>query len=141
MCVFTFFASSIAYRCAFLRCGKYLSLLPSTMVSCFFLLRVAVSSTNTCTYTYTDTCTYAKTREFACAFVSFCMCCVCMFLQRQTKPNHLTPGSLTRFPLDNWSLTASSGKVNDWENRKHVVLNLFSNIKMSEPLVQELRCS
>ena len=32
-----------------------------------------------------------------------------------------------RFPQDNWSLTASSGKANDWRNREHVVLDLFSN--------------
>ena len=44
--------------------------------------------------------------------------------RRKTKPNHITAGSLQRFPPDNWSLTASSGKVNDWENREHVVLNL-----------------
>ena len=31
------------------------------------------------------------------------------------------------FPLDNWSSTASSGRANDWRNREHVVLDLFSN--------------
>ena len=46
---------------------------------------------------------------------------------RKTKPNHLTAGSLQRFSPDNWSLTASSSTVNDWRNREHVVLNLFSN--------------
>ena len=30
---------------------------------------------------------------------------------------------------NNWSLTASSGKANDWRNREHVVLDLFSNWK------------
>ena len=49
---------------------------------------------------------------------------------RKTKPNHLTAGSLQRFPPDNWSLTASSGKVNDSENRENVFLNLFSNISV-----------
>ena len=43
------------------------------------------------------------------------------------KPNHLTAGSLQRFPQDNWSPTASSIKANNWRNRKHVVLDLFSN--------------
>ena len=42
------------------------------------------------------------------------------------KPNHLTADSLRSFPPDNWSLT---GKVNDWGNREHVVLDLFSNIE------------
>ena len=45
------------------------------------------------------------------------------------KPNHLTAGSLQRFPQDNWSPTASSGKANDWRNREHVVLDQFSNLK------------
>ena len=47
-------------------------------------------------------------------------------LGAKDKPNHLTPDSLHSFPQDIWSSTASSGKVNDWENREHVVLNLFS---------------
>ena len=81
----------------------------------------------------------------ACVCV-LCVCfCVCMFEKsfdtdvqivrytwrrgRKTKANHLTAGSLQRFPPNNWSLTASTGKVNDWGNRDNVVLNLFSNIK------------
>ena len=40
---------------------------------------------------------------------------------RKTNRNHLTGGSLQRFPPDNWSLTASSGKANDQRNREHVV--------------------
>ena len=46
------------------------------------------------------------------------------------KPNHLTADSLRSFPQDNWSLTASSGKTNDWRNREHVVLDLFSDFNM-----------
>ena len=42
----------------------------------------------------------------------------------------LTAGSFQRFPQEDWSSTDSSGEVNDCENREHVVLNLFSNIKM-----------
>ena len=29
------------------------------------------------------------------------------------------------FPQESWSSTASSGEVNDWRKRKHVVLSLF----------------
>ena len=30
---------------------------------------------------------------------------------------------LRNFPLDTWSLTALSGKANDWRNRERVVLS------------------
>ena len=46
------------------------------------------------------------------------------------KSNHLTAGSLQSFPQDNWSLTALLGKANDWRNREHVVLDLFSNLNV-----------
>ena len=36
------------------------------------------------------------------------------------------------FLQDNWSLTASLGKANDWRNREHVVLDLFSNLNMGK---------
>ena len=49
------------------------------------------------------------------------------------KPNHLTVGSLQRFPQENWSLTASSGKANDQRNRERVVLDLFSNFEEVDP--------
>ena len=44
---------------------------------------------------------------------------------RQIEPSHgwFPP----TFPQDNWSLTALLGKANDWRNREHVVLDLFSN--------------
>ena len=37
---------------------------------------------------------------------------------------------LPMFLQDNWSLTALLGKANDWRNREHVVLDLFSNLNM-----------
>ena len=43
------------------------------------------------------------------------------------KPNHLTADSLQRLPQNNWSSTGTSGDANDWRNREHVVLDLFSN--------------
>ena len=39
------------------------------------------------------------------------------------KGTNLTAGSLQRLPQDNWSLTASSGKANDWRTRQRVVLD------------------
>ena len=42
---------------------------------------------------------------------------------------NLTAGSLQRLRQDDWSLTASSGKANDWRNRQRVALDLFSNLK------------
>ena len=36
------------------------------------------------------------------------------------------------FPQDCWNWTALSGKANDWRNRWHVYLNLFSNLKMGK---------
>ena len=38
--------------------------------------------------------------------------------------------SLPRFPHDNWSSTASSGKANDWRTRERVVLDLLSKLEM-----------
>ena len=32
-------------------------------------------------------------------------------------------------PQESWSSTTISGKANDWRNRGHVVLNLFSDLK------------
>ena len=46
------------------------------------------------------------------------------------KPNHLTTHSLRSVPQESWNSTASSDKANDWRNRGHVVLDLFSNVKM-----------
>ena len=52
------------------------------------------------------------------------------FLGAKDKSNHLTAGSLPTFLHNNWNLTALSGKANDWRNREHVVLDLFSNLNM-----------
>ena len=48
--------------------------------------------------------------------------------ERQIEPSHgwFPP----TFPHYNWSLTALLGKANDWKNREHVVLDLFSNLNM-----------
>ena len=48
--------------------------------------------------------------------------------ERQIEPSHgwFPP----TFPQDNWSFTALLGKANDWRNREHVVLDLFSNLNM-----------
>ena len=51
-------------------------------------------------------------------------CCVCRSLD-----SNLTADSLRGVHQDKWSSTASSGKANDWRNRGHVVLDLFSNLK------------
>ena len=50
--------------------------------------------------------------------------------ERQIEPSHgwFPP----TFPQDNWSLTALLGKANDWRNREHVVLDLFSNLNMGK---------
>ena len=52
---------------------------------------------------------------------------LCVEKGSKDKPNHLTASSLQRFPWDNWSSTALSGKENDYRNRERAVFNLFSN--------------
>ena len=48
--------------------------------------------------------------------------------ERQIEPSHgwFPP----MFPHNNCCLTALSGKANDWRDREHVVLDLFSNLNM-----------
>ena len=48
--------------------------------------------------------------------------------ERQIEPSHgwFPP----TFPQHNWRLPALLGKANDWRNREHVVLDLFSNLNM-----------
>ena len=43
------------------------------------------------------------------------------------KPNHVAIDSFRSVPQESWSSTASSGKANDWRNRRRVALDLFSN--------------
>ena len=52
------------------------------------------------------------------------------FMGAKDESNHLTAGSLQRFPHNNCCLTVLSGKASDWRNREHVVLDLFSNLNM-----------
>ena len=44
------------------------------------------------------------------------------------QPNNLA----ACFPQDSWNWTALSGKANDWRNRGHVLLNLFSHLKIGK---------
>ena len=50
--------------------------------------------------------------------------------ERQIEPSHgwFPP----TFHHNNCCLTALSGKANDWRNREHVVLDLFSNFNMGD---------
>ena len=59
------------------------------------------------------------------------MCVVVVVVEegegRGDKPNHVTTDSLRSVLLDCWNWTALSGTANDWRNRGHVALDLFSN--------------
>ena len=48
------------------------------------------------------------------------------------KSNHLVADSRQSFPPYCWNWTVLSGKANDWRNRRRVVLDLFSNLKMGK---------
>ena len=50
-------------------------------------------------------------------------------LVAKDKSNRLVLDSLRSVPQESWSRTTSSGKTNNWRNREHVVLDLFSNWK------------
>ena len=39
---------------------------------------------------------------------------------------------LPMFLQESWRRTALSGRANDWRNREHVVLDLFSNLNMGK---------
>ena len=49
-------------------------------------------------------------------------------LVAKDKSNHPVAGSLRGVPHESWSWTTLSGEANDWRNRRHVVLNLFSDL-------------
>ena len=129
------------------------------MVSCFFASRscfkhkyIYIYVVHTWTQIYTHIHVSVRVRLCLCVCVA-CVCVLCVYVSvcvcvccgsigtdvqivrytwrrgRKTKPNHPVADSLQRVSPDNWSLTASTGKVNDWGNRDNVVLNLFSNIK------------
>ena len=53
-------------------------------------------------------------------------------LVAKDKSNHPEADSLRGVTQESWSWTTLSGKANDWRNRGHVVLNLFSNLKMGK---------
>ena len=48
-------------------------------------------------------------------------------LVAKDKSNHPVADSLRSVLQESWSSTTLSGEANDWRNREHVVLDLFSN--------------
>ena len=69
---------------------------------------------------------------YLCVFVFvIVICCECMCWSRRrgegVKDSNLAADSHRSVPQDNWSLTASSDKANDWRTRERAILDLFSN--------------
>ena len=56
-----------------------------------------------------------------------CKSFVTLGLLAKDKPNHPVVDSLRIVSQENWSRTTLSGKANEWRNREHVILDLFSN--------------